>query len=159
MATQGNLVLNEGIPEIKDAFVVMVKTEWNAHIIDALEAGCKAVLDANGVQCATVVVPGAFEVPFGIRSYHKQALRKPDAYVALATIIRGDTPHFEYVCQGITNGIVQLNLLLEVPVIFGVLTVENEQQAKERIGGVHGHKGGEAGVTAIKMIAFNRSLR
>ena len=67
-------------------------------------------------------------------------------------MIRGDTPHFDYVCKAVTDGVVQLNLLLPVPTIFGVLTVDNELQAKERIGGKHGHKGEEAAVTAVKMI-------
>jgi 6,7-dimethyl-8-ribityllumazine synthase len=72
--------------------------------------------------------------------------------VALGCVIRGDTPHFDYVCKAVTDGVVQLNLLLPVPTIFGVLTVDNELQAKERIGGKHGHKGGEAAITALKMI-------
>lgn len=158
MATKGNMLLNKGIPEIKDAFVIIVKTEWNAHIIDKLEAGCKKVLKAGGVKFKTVVVPGAFEIPFAIQAYSKSLKAQPDAFIALATVIRGDTPHFDYVCKGITDGIMQLNLQLEVPAIFGVLTVENEQQALERIGGLHGHKGEEAATTAIKMIAFNKSL-
>ncbi len=70
----------------------------------------------------------------------------------------GDTPHFDYVCKAVTDGVLQLNLSLDVPVIFGVLTLENEQQALERVGGKHGHKGEEAAVTAIKMIALNRKL-
>jgi 6,7-dimethyl-8-ribityllumazine synthase len=70
----------------------------------------------------------------------------------LGCVIRGDTPHFEYVCKAVTDGVLQLNLLLPVPTIFGVLTADNELQAKERIGGKHGHKGEEAAVTAIKMI-------
>lgn len=159
MATKGNTALNKGIPEITDAFVVIVKTEWNAHIIDKLEAGCRKVLKAAGLKVATLVVPGAFEVPFAIRAHSKSKQKtKADAYIALATVIRGDTPHFDYVCNGITNGIMQLNLALEVPVIFGVLTVNDEQQALERIGGIHGHKGEEAATTAIKMIAINRKL-
>jgi 6,7-dimethyl-8-ribityllumazine synthase len=68
--------------------------------------------------------------------------------------VRGDTPHFDYVCKAVTDGVVQLNLLLPVPVIFGVLTVNNEEQAKERIGGKHGHKGEEAAITALKMIGL-----
>jgi 6,7-dimethyl-8-ribityllumazine synthase len=77
----------------------------------------------------------------------------------LGTVIRGDTPHFDYVCKAVTDGVLQLNLSLDVPVIFGVLTLENEQQALERVGGKHGHKGEEAAVTAIKMIALNRKLK
>ncbi|HEX8462716.1 MAG TPA: 6,7-dimethyl-8-ribityllumazine synthase [Segetibacter sp.] len=158
MATQGNIALNKGIPTIEDAFVVIVKTEWNAHIIDRLEDGCKKVLEGHGVKSETIVVPGAFEIPFAIKMHSTNSSRSSDAYIALATVIRGDTPHFDYVCKGITDGIMQLNLNLEVPTIFGVLTVENEKQAEERIGGIHGHKGEEAATTAIKMIALKRSM-
>ncbi len=159
MATKGNTTLNKGIPQMTDAFVVIVKTEWNAHIIDRLEAGCKKVLKAAGVKSKTVVVPGAFEIPFAVKNFHEgKSKTKPEAYIALGTIIRGDTPHFDYVCKGITDGVMQLNLQLPVPTIFGVLTVDNEQQATERIGGLHGHKGEEAATTAIKMIALKRSM-
>jgi 6,7-dimethyl-8-ribityllumazine synthase len=155
MATKGNTALNEGIPLLQDAFVVIVKTEWNAPIVDELEKGCKKVLKKNGVKFKSVVVPGAFEVPFIIKRLGEGNV-KADAYIALATVIRGDTPHFDYVCRGVTDGILQLNLSLDVPTIFGVLTVDNELQARERIGGKHGHKGEEAATTAIKMIAINR---
>jgi 6,7-dimethyl-8-ribityllumazine synthase len=158
MATKGNIALNEGIPVIQDAFVVIVKTEWNAHIIDRLEEGCEKVLKANNVQSKTLVVPGAFEIPFAIKDYHTNSSAKASAYIALGTVIRGDTPHFDYVCKGITDGVMNLNLSLDVPTIFGVLTVENEQQALDRIGGTHGHKGEEAAITAIKMIALKRSI-
>ena len=158
MSTQGNIELNKGIPTIKDAFVVIVKTEWNARIVDKLESGCKKILKANGVKIKTIVVPGAFEIPFAINIYAQKSKTPADAFIALAAVIRGDTPHFDYVCQGITDGVLQLNLSLNVPTIFGVLTVENEHQAKERIGGRHGHKGEDAATTAIKMIAINRSI-
>jgi len=159
MATKGNIALNEGIPSIQDAFVVIVKTEWNAHIIDRLEEGCENVFMVNGVQSLTIVVPGAFEIPFAIKDFHANSVKKPNAYIALGTVIRGDTPHFDYVCKGITDGVMQLNLSLDVPTIFGVLTVENEQQALDRVGGIHGHKGEEAAITAIKMIALKRSIQ
>ncbi len=158
MATKGNTVLNKGIPQVKDAFVIIVKTEWHAHIVDELEAGCKRVLEENGVASETYVVPGAFEIPFAIKALHAAPGKTPNAFVALAAVIKGDTPHFDYVCNGITDGITQLNLSLDVPTIFGVLTVNNEEQALERIGGAHGHKGEEAAITAIKMIIFYRDL-
>jgi len=158
MATKGNTELNKGIPQIEDAFVVIVKTEWNAHLIDQLEAGCKRILDEQGVANQTYVVPGAFEIPFAIKAIHSKAGRTPDAFVALGAVIKGDTPHFDYVCNGVTDGIRQLNIVLNVPTIYGILTVNNEEQALERIGGIHGHKGEEAAVTAIKMIALNKSL-
>jgi 6,7-dimethyl-8-ribityllumazine synthase len=159
MATKGNTSVNKGIPVIKDAFVVIVKTEWNAHIINKLEAGVKKVLKAQNVGCKTLVVPGAFEIPFAVKNHYTYTNKLPDAYITLGTVIRGDTPHFDYVCKAVTDGVVQLNLSLDTPVIFGVLTVDTEQQALERIGGLHGHKGEEAAITAIKMIALNRKLK
>jgi 6,7-dimethyl-8-ribityllumazine synthase len=159
MATKGNTSLNKGIPVTKDAFVVIVKTEWNAHIINKLESGVKKILKEQGIGSKTITVPGAFEIPFAVKNHYAYSDVLPDAYITLGTIIRGDTPHFDYVCKAVTDGVLQLNLSLDVPVIFGVLTVDNEQQAKERIGGVHGHKGEEAAITAIKMIALNRKLR
>ena len=156
MSATGNISINKGIPTIEDAFVIIVKTEWNSAIVDALEKGCKKVLKASGVKSKTIVVPGAFEISFAIKHLSANSKKDADAFIALAAVIRGDTPHFDYVCKGITDGIVQLNLLLDAPTIFGVLTVENEQQAQERIGGIHGHKGEEAAATAIKMIDFKR---
>ena len=139
----------------KSACVVLVKTEWNAAIVDELEKGCRAKLEELKVKkIITVVVPGAFEIPFAVKNYweNKRKKKKPDAFIALGCIIRGDTPHFDYVCKAVTDGVVQLNLLLPVPTIFGVLTVDNEEQARERIGGRHGHKGEEAAITAVKML-------
>jgi 6,7-dimethyl-8-ribityllumazine synthase len=143
-----------GIPK-KNAFIVLVKTEWNAAIVDELEKGCREKLEALKVKkVITITVPGAFEIPFAIKNYWKKQVRRKSLMhsVALGCVIRGDTPHFDYVCKAVTDGVVQLNLSLPVPTIFGVLTVDNELQAKERIGGKHGHKGEEAAVTAIKMI-------
>ncbi len=79
--------------------------------------------------------------------------------IKLSCVIKGGTPHFEYVCQSVTSGITQLNLMLPVPVIFGVLTVDTIYQAQERIGGAHGHKGEEAALTAAKMILISRQLK
>lgn len=159
MATQGNTALNKGIPAMKDAFVVIVKTEWNAAIVNKLEAGVKKIFKAQGIKFKVLTVPGAFEIPFAVKNHYAYCETPPDAYITLGTIIRGDTPHFDYVCKAVTDGVVQLNLSLDVPVIFGVLTVDNEQQAKERIGGKHGHKGEEAAITALKMIELNRKLK
>ena len=146
----------------KDACIVLVKTEWNAAIVDQLERGCIAMLEKYSVKKIIVItVPGAFEIPFGIKSYWENAGKKerPDASIALGCVLRGDTPHFDYVCKAVTDGVVQLNLALTVPTIYGVLTVDNEQQATERIGGKHGHKGEEAAITALKMIAMVKSFK
>lgn len=146
----------------KDACIVLVKTEWNAPIVDQLERGCIAVLEKFEVAKIIILeVPGAVEIPFAIKSYWDNAGKKnkPDAFIALGCVVRGDTPHFEYVSKAVTDGIIQLNISLPVPTIFGVLTVENENQAKERIGGQHGHKGEEAAFTAIKMIDLVQSFK
>jgi len=147
----------------KDACVVIVRTEWNAATVDELEKGCVKKLSASGVRKVdVVVVPGAFEIPFAIRTYwdkKRNSKNKPDAFIALGCVLRGDTPHFDYVCKAVTDGVVQLNMTLPVPTIFGVLTVDNQLQADERIGGKHGHKGEEAAATALKMISFSRGLK
>lgn len=151
-----------GIRLSKDACIIIVRTEWNAAIIDLLEDGCRNVLDANNICYKIINVPGAFEIPFAIKNFwdnHKYKDDKPSAFIALGCVLRGDTPHFDYVCQGVTSGIVQLNLSLPVPTIFGILTVDNQLQADERTGGKHGHKGKEAAATAIKMIALSESFK
>jgi 6,7-dimethyl-8-ribityllumazine synthase len=128
--TNSNLLqLNAGILN-KNACIVLVKTEWNAAIVDQLERGCIAVLEKYGIAETIVLeVPGAVEIPFAIKSYWENAEKKskPDAFIALGCVVRGDTPHFDYVCKAVTDGVVQLNLSLPVPTIFGVLTVENEE--------------------------------
>ena len=156
-----NLYSTAGIQLPLGACVVIVRTEWNAESIDKLEAGCKKVLDENNISFKTITVPGAFEIPFCIKSYweaHKYKADKPAAFIALGCVIKGDTPHFEYVCQAVTEGVLQLNLSLPVPTIFGVLTVNNQLQIDERTGGIHGHKGEEAAVTALKMIALKHDF-
>ncbi|MGZ3909910.1 MAG: 6,7-dimethyl-8-ribityllumazine synthase [Flavisolibacter sp.] len=161
MADIANSTLLEeikGIQQLKDALVVFVKTEWNAAIVDELEKGARSTLESYGVQYKTLVVPGAVEIPFAIQQCWAHS-NTPSAFVALACVIRGDTPHFDYVCQSITQGITHLNLSIEVPVIFGVLTVDTPEQAYERLGGAHGHKGTEAAVTALKMMVLNQQLQ
>lgn len=158
MASKGNTTLLKGTLSTNGAFVVLIKTEWNAHIVNKLEAGAKKILKENNASFKTITVPGAFEISFAIKAYHNSTQKKADAFIALGTVIKGDTPHFDYVCKAITDGVLSLNLMLDTPVIFGVLTVDDEQQAIERIGGTHGHKGEEAAITAIKMIELNRKL-
>jgi 6,7-dimethyl-8-ribityllumazine synthase len=151
--------INTGILQ-KDACIIIVRTEWNAAIVDKLEKGCIKILDQYEMKNYKIVyVPGAFEIAFAIKSFWDSAkLDKPQAFIALGCVLRGDTPHFEYVCKAVTDGVVQLNLVLPVPVIFGVLTVDDQQQADERTGGEHGHKGEEAAITALKMIALQQSF-
>jgi 6,7-dimethyl-8-ribityllumazine synthase len=156
------LNMDKGTRHLAGAFIVLVKTEWNAAIVDELESGCVKTLVENKIKkIVTLIVPGAVEIPFAIKSFWEQSGKKkrPDAFIALGCVVRGDTPHFDYVCKAVTDGVVQLNLLLPVPTIFGVLTVNTEEQAQERIGGKHGHKGNEAAITALKMITMNQSFK
>lgn len=153
--------LSEGIQHLEGALVVLVKTEWNAAIVDELEAGCLRVLHNNSIRTLTLLVPGAVEIPFAIKHFWENVKKKdrPIAFIALGCVIRGDTPHFDYVCQAVTVGVTNLNISIGAPVIFGLLTVDNEEQAQDRIGGKHGHKGEEAAVTALKMALLSRHLK
>jgi 6,7-dimethyl-8-ribityllumazine synthase len=148
----------EGIQNLKDALVVLVKTEWNSNIVDELESGCHKVFKQFGIASKTIVVPGAVEIPFAVQQCWANN-NSPSAFIALGCVIRGGTPHFEYVCEAVTSGITQLNLSMQVPTIFGVLTVNTVEQAHERLGGIHGHKGEEAAITALKMMVLNNSLK
>src|SRR6187402_166865 len=137
MASTGNtnlFQLDAGILS-KDACIVIVKTAWNAAIVDELENGCRTVFKEHGLEkITTFTVPGAVEITFAIKAYweaKKYLDSRPHAFIALGCVIKGDTPHFEYVCKAVTDGVVGLNLNLPVPVIFGVLTVNTEEQAKE----------------------------
>lgn len=153
------MAFDTGAASVAGACVVLVRTDWNAAIVNELEAGARRILHQYGVgQVITVRVPGAVEIPFAVKQYAQKGQPRADAFITLGCVIRGDTPHFEYVCQSVTQGVTQLNIQLDVPVIFGVLTVNTPEQAQERIGGKHGHKGEEAAITALKMIALNRSL-
>lgn len=158
MTTLGNKIVHKGIPHLKDAFIVIVKTEWNNLIVNKLETGAKKVLKKQNISSKTITVPGAVEIPFAVKQHYTNTPKTPDAYIVLGTVIKGDTPHFDYVCKFVTEGILQLNLAMDIPVIFGVLTVNKEDEAKERAGGKHGNKGEEFAATAIKMIALNRRM-
>ncbi|MDQ2721341.1 MAG: 6,7-dimethyl-8-ribityllumazine synthase [Bacteroidota bacterium] len=153
--------INTGILP-KDACIVIVHTQWNAEIVNKLLEGCIRILQQFGMNnYKTVNVPGAFEIPFAIKNfwetYHNK-FERPQAFIALGCVLRGDTPHFDYVCKAVTDGIMHLNLSLPVPSIFGVLTVDNQQQADDRTGGVHGNKGEEAALSALKMISLKYSM-
>jgi len=158
MAGEGNTILQKGIPGIGDAFIIIVKTEWNDTITGRLEEGAIEVLNEHSIKHHTIVVPGAIEIPFAIRAYTLSVQKQPDAFIAFGAVIRGGTPHFEYVCKSVTEGITALNLSLKMPVIFGILTLDNFAQAIERTGGKEGNKGEEAAITAMKMINLARQL-
>ena len=143
--------------------VVIVRTQWNATILDELEKGCKEkLIEAEVKDIRVITVPGVVEIPFAVKQYweaYKYRDDKPAAFIALGCVIQGDTPHFDHVCNIVTHGTLQLNLSLPIPTIFGILTVLNETQAWERLGGKHGHKGEEAAITALSMIELAQSFR
>jgi 6,7-dimethyl-8-ribityllumazine synthase len=148
------------IQDLGLSHVAIVATEWNDKIVRELINGCESELHKFGGSIIDkTIVPGAFELPFGCKRlwqhYQKHDV-KPEAIIAFGAVIRGGTPHFDYVCKAVTDGIVQLNLLLPIPVIFGVLTLDTDAQAWERLGGSHGHKGEEAALAALKMIKMCR---
>lgn len=153
------------LQELKDARIALVFTEWNDQIVAAQLNGYDKIATALNVTTTDrIAVPGSFELPFACKqlwySYdNKNEATKPEAIIAFGAVIEGGTPHFKYVCKAVTEGITHLNLMLPVPVIFGVLTLNNEKQAWERLGGRHGHKGEEAAITALKMIEMCRKLR
>jgi len=156
--------LKAGTHDFSGACVVLVRTEWNAVIVNELEKGCRSKLQEFAVkEIITITVPGAVEIPFAVRTYWENKSRhintRPHAFITLGCVVRGDTPHFDYVCKAVTDGVTHLNLTIDVPTILGVLTVDHQQQAEERIGGKHGHKGEKSAITALKMIALNLSLR
>lgn len=143
-----------------DVRVAIIQAEWNSKITDALTAGCIDTLKKHGLDDGLIdvfKVPGTVELTFGA-----SAAIGSDAFdvvIVFGCVIRGDTPHFDYVCQSVTQGVTSLNTDYDVPVIFGVLTVENEEQALERIGGKHGHKGVEAAEAALKMYQFSQEMK
>jgi 6,7-dimethyl-8-ribityllumazine synthase len=139
--------------------VAVVAGRFNLHITGALVEGCVKTLAARGVADADVTiawVPGAFELPLVAKRL--AASGSIDAVVCLGAIIRGETAHFDYVAMGATQGILHAGLDTGVPVVFGVLTVDTLEQAHDRIGGKDGHKGEEAALTAIEMVALLRAL-
>ena len=153
MATSSvNIFDTAGIRIPTDACVVIVRTAWNADIVDKLQEGAVRILDKQGVHHKIVTVPGAFEIGFAVRHYFDTVTPHPLAFIALGCVLQGDTPHFDYVSKAVTDSLAHLNVTLPVPVIFGVLTVNNREQTDDRTGGRHGHKGEEAAATALQMI-------
>ncbi len=146
----------------KDACIVIVHTEWNAEIVDKMLEGCIRMLQHFGMNNYKILsVPGAFEISFAVKHFwdlYQNKFERPQVFIALGCVLRGDTPHFDYVCKAVTDGVLHLNFILPVPTIFGVLTVDNRQQAEERIGGIHGNKGEEAAISALKMMALKYSI-
>ena len=134
--------------------IAVVYSEWNQEITYALRDGAINTLIANGTEAEnieTFSVPGSFELIYGASRLVKSD--KYDAIIAIGCVIRGDTPHFDYICEGVTSGLSSLNITGNTPVIFGLITTNNLEQAQERSGGRLGNKGDECAVTALHMIA------
>ena len=142
------------VPNAKGKKFGIVVSEWNENVTAALLDGARTTLLKHGVSEEDILVktvPGSFELIFGASRMVKMGV---DAVIAIGCVIRGDTPHFDYICQGTTQGLAHLNATQPVPVIYGLITTNDMQQALDRCGGKHGNKGDECAVTAIKMAHF-----
>ena len=136
-------------------FAIIV-AEWNEEITEALFEGAVHSLISSGIKKTNITrknVPGSFELTLGALLMAEK--KNFDAVICLGCVIQGDTPHFDYICQAVAYGITEAGLKTKKPVIFGVLTTLNKQQALERAGGKYGNKGEEAAITALQMLAFN----
>jgi 6,7-dimethyl-8-ribityllumazine synthase len=145
----------KNIPNASKMRLGIVVTEWNSFITNNLLNGARETLQKHGVLDENILifkVPGSFELTFGAQQLIK--FGDVDAVIVLGCVIRGGTPHFDYVCSSVTQGITELNTTHDIPVIFGVLTTDNPEQAEERAGGKLGNKGEECAISAIKMIDF-----
>jgi 6,7-dimethyl-8-ribityllumazine synthase len=148
------------IPDAKGMRFGIVVSEWNEAITFAMRDAAIATLLKQGASENNMdirYVPGSFELTLGARLMAES--KKCDAIICLGCVIQGETRHFDFICQGVVEGITQLNILYGIPVVFGVLTTQNLEQAKDRAGGKHGNKGDEAAVTAIKMVALKKDLK
>lgn len=137
----------------------IVVAEWNPEITMALAKGAIETLQKHGAAESNIkvkYVPGSFELPLGAQFFAEHD--NVDAIIILGCVIQGETRHFDFICQGVTQGIMDLNLKYDKPFIFGLLTTENQQQALDRAGGKHGNKGDEAAVTAIKMVHLKNNF-
>ncbi len=148
------------IPDASDMCIGIVVSEWNKDITEKLLEGACNTLEKHGVKSDNIIVkrvPGSFELTFGAKRLAES--KELDAVIILGCVVRGDTPHFDYVCSGVTQGITELNLMYDIPFIFGLLTTDTMEQSEDRAGGKHGNKGDEAAITAIKMIDFSCGLQ
>lgn len=162
-STHKNLSEFEGskVPSAAAYSFAIVWSEWNNEITHALKEGALQFLLKHGAKQENIhiqTVPGSFELVLGSQYFLENT--EVDAVIALGCVIQGETRHFDFICNAVAQGITQLNINYSTPVIFGVLTPDNQQQAIDRAGGKHGNKGEEAAATAIKMLAlrdtFNR---
>lgn len=164
MATEGKNLSGydkDRVPNAKEFRFGIVVSEWNEEITEGLFKGAFDALKENGVINENIVrwnVPGSFELIYSCKKM-LQSYDMLDAIIAVGSVIEGETKHFDFVCQGVSQGIKDLNVLHDIPVIFCVLTDHNMQQAIDRSGGRHGNKGAEAGITAIKMAQLRKDAR
>lgn len=143
----------------EDVRVAVITAQWNGHITSRLEESAVATLKARGLNDDDIdiyKVPGAVELTFAASQVIES--ETVDAVIVIGCVVRGGTPHFDYVCQSVTQGVTALNADCDVPVIFCVLTVDTEHDALERAGGSMGDKGAEAAETALAMVAFKRDV-
>ena len=158
MATVHQHLSNYSTDTVPDATSMrfgIVLSEWNRSVTEKLFEGVSKTLQRHGVPPENIYVewvPGSFELTFAARQMAENL--NVDAVIVIGCVVKGDTPHFEYVCSSVTHGITELNLKYDIPFIFGVLTTNNILQAEERAGGRYGNKGDEVAITAIKMIDF-----
>ena len=159
MATTNNNLSDfnkDSLPDSSNMKIGIVVSKWNNKITDGLYNGAFTTLIESGVlenNIEKIEVPGSFELIFGAKILSRKDI---DVIICLGSVIQGETKHFDYVCQAVSNGIKDLNISLDIPVIFGVLTDNTLEQALNRSGGKHGNKGVEAAVTAIKMAHLNQ---
>ncbi len=147
------------LPSADDMKFGIVVSEWNEQITEGLLAGCVRTLRASGCADHNIqikYVPGCFELPLGAQFFAEYT--DVDAVVVLGCVIQGETRHFDYVCQGVTEGVTRLAIDWNMPIAFGVLTTDDLQQALDRSGGKLGNKGDEAAEAAIKMVKLQMEM-
>ena len=149
------------IPNAKNFRFGIVISEWNPNITEGLFQGAFDALLENGAIKENIVrwnVPGSFELIYGCKKM-QQSYDMLDAVIAIGNVIQGETKHFDFVCEGVSQGIKDLNVQNDIPVIFCVLTDNTMQQSIERSGGIHGNKGTEAAIAAIKMAQLRKEAK
>ncbi|MCX6292628.1 MAG: 6,7-dimethyl-8-ribityllumazine synthase [Bacteroidetes bacterium] len=150
---------SSSIPDAGKMRFGVVVSEWNTEITESLYNGVYETLISGGCKKENILrknVPGSFELPAGALFFAEY--EDVDAVICLGCVIQGETRHFEFICQAVSNGLISLSVKFGIPFIFGVLTTNNVKQAKERSGGKLGNKGIEAAVTAIKMVALQQEF-
>jgi 6,7-dimethyl-8-ribityllumazine synthase len=157
--TMNGIVMKEGVLAIRDARIALLVSRFNGFVVDSLLAGALDTLKRHGADegdLQIIKVPGAFDMP--VAAQRLAASKRFDALIALGAVIRGGTPHFEYVAGECTRGLAMVSMKYDIPVAFGVLTVDTIEQAIERAGTKAGNKGAEAALSAIEMISLLRNL-